>query len=264
MSDSPLEALLKRDRAIVLASLAAVTVLCWLSLIRMAQTMADMPMDMGDAVAMTQTTHWTAQDFVMMFVMWVVMMIGMMTPTAAPMVLVFARFSRSQKAQGRPNVPTGAFLAGYLSAWTGFSLVATVLQWALDQAALLSPMMVSNSPLLGGVILLAGGVFQLTPLKNACLTHCRSPLDFFMGHWRPGAVGAFRMGLAHGAFCLGCCWLLMGLLFFGGVMNLLWIGTITIFVLLEKVAPHGLAIARVSGFALIAAGIFVVAQAQSL
>ncbi len=248
----------------MLASLAAVTVLCWLYLIRMAQAMADMPMNMGEALAMTQTARWTAGDFVMMFVMWVVMMIGMMTPTAAPMVLVFARFSRTQKAQGRPYVPTGAFFAGYLTAWIGFSLVATALQWALDQAALLSPMMVSTSPLLGGVILLAGGVFQLTPLKNACLIHCRSPLEFFMGHWRPGGVGAFRMGLAHGAFCLGCCWLLMGLLFFGGVMNLLWIGTITIFVLLEKVAPHGLAIARVSGVALIAAGIFVVAQAQSL
>ncbi len=261
MTDTPLEAVLKRDRAVVLAGIVAITALCWIYLVRMAQAMATMPMSVGDAMAMTQVQAWTPSYFVMMLLMWVVMMIGMMTPSAAPMVLVFARFNRTRQEKGQPFVPTGAFLSGYLLIWSAFSLGATVLQWGLDRAALLSPMMVSTSPALGGGILIAAGIFQLTPAKNACLTHCRSPMEFFMTGWRDGVAGALRMGLEHGFYCLGCCWILMCLLFFGGVMNLVWIATITIFVLLEKVLPHGLALGRITGVALIAAGLVVITQA---
>ena len=262
MNDSALETVLKRDRLVVLAGLAGVTLVSWVYLVDMARDMAamSMPMNMGDAVAMTRIRPWTTGDFVMMFTMWAVMMVGMMTPTAAPMVLVFARYNRQQQGTGRPYVSTGAFLTGYLIAWTGFSLVATVLQWALDQAALLSPMMVSTSPLLGGSILIGAGVFQLTPAKNACLAHCRSPLQFFMENWRSGTAGALRMGIEHGVYCLGCCWILMGLLFFGGVMNLLWIATITIFVLAEKALPFGVWVGRVGGVLMAFFGLFIIFQ----
>lgn len=269
---TPLESILKRDRAIVLVALAGVTAVCWAYLVWMAMMMESMPQvmpesmpqsmptTMGDAVAMTQIRSWTATEFVLMFVMWVIMMIGMMVPSASPMVLLFAAYNRKRAEQNQPYVPTAAFLSGYLIAWTGFSLVATILQWALDQAALLSPMMVSTSPLLGGGILIAAGVFQLTPMKDACLRHCRSPMQFVMQNWRNGTGGALRMGLDHGIYCMGCCWILMALLFFGGVMNLLWIAIITIFVLVEKAAPFGLALGRACGVALILGGAFVILQ----
>ena len=251
------ENVLKRDRTIVLLALGAVTALAWLYLILMAVAMADMPASMGEAVAMTQIKPWSAADFALMFLMWAIMMVGMMLPSAAPMILVFAAFNRKQHAEGRLFVPTGAFVAGYLLVWTAFSAVATTLQWALDQAALLSPMMVSTSPLLGGLLLIAAGVFQLTPLKNMCLTHCRSPLQFVMTSWRKGAKGAVAMGLHHGAFCLGCCWFLMMLLFFGGVMNLMWIALITIFVFMEKALPYGSLLGRMTAPVMIAVGTLV-------
>ena len=252
-----LESVLKRDRMVVLLALGAVTALAWLYLILMAVAMADMPASMGEAVAMTQIKPWSAADFALMFLMWAIMMVGMMLPSAAPMILVFAAFNRKQHAEGRLFVPTGAFVAGYLLVWTAFSAVATTLQWALDQAALLSPMMVSTSPLLGGLLLIAAGVFQLTPLKNMCLTHCRSPLQFVMTSWRKGARGAVAMGLHHGAFCLGCCWFLMMLLFFGGVMNLMWIALITIFVFMEKALPYGSLLGRMTAPVMIAVGTLV-------
>ena len=255
---TPLELVLKRDRIVVLAALIGVTGLAWVYLIMMAVAMADMPASMGDAMAMTQIKPWSASDFVLMFLMWAVMMVGMMLPSAASMILIFATFNRKQHAEGRPFVPTGVFASGYLLVWTAFSVIATVLQWGLDQAALLSPMMVSTSPLLGGGLLIAAGVFQLTPFKNMCLEHCRSPLEFLMTGWRKGTRGALVMGLHHGAYCLGCCWFLMMLLFFGGVMNLLWIALITIFVLLEKALPYGSLMGRLISPFMIAAGVFFV------
>ena len=146
-----------------------------------------------------------------------------------------------------PLAPTGIFVIGYVVIWSLFSLGATIAQWALDCMALLSPMMMSNSPILGGLLLLTAGIYQLTPAKDACLRHCRSPVDFISSHWKPGGMGAFRMGIEHGVFCLGCCWILMGLLFFGGVMSLWWIGGLTLFVLLEKVMPFGAIGGRVIG-----------------
>jgi predicted metal-binding membrane protein len=269
-SSSPLEAVLKRDRLIVLVGLSGVTVLAWLYLVMLAAQMSDsMPNMSGmanmsgtDMLAMLQLRAWTAQDFVLMLLMWVVMMIGMMLPSAAPMILLFAIVNRKSQQQGNPFVPTSAFALGYLLVWSGFSVAATVLQWGLEQAALLSPMMVSTSPLLGGIILVAAGVFQWTPLKQACLIHCRSPIAFIMHGWRPGIGGAIRMGLEHGVYCLGCCWILMGLLFVGGVMSLVWIALITLFVLLEKAAPFGIAMGRASGLLLVLAGLAVMLHAD--
>ena len=200
---------------------------------------------------------WTAADFLLMFLMWAVMMVGMMLPSAMPMALVYAAVARKAERQGTSLPPTFVFIAGYVSVWTLFSLGATLAQWQLERLALLSPMMVSTSPALGGGLLVAAGIYQLTPAKETCLRHCRAPARFFAEHWRPGMRGAFRMGLFHGAFCLGCCWLLMGLLFFGGVMNLLWIAAITVFVLLEKVLPFGVRASRLTGVGLIALGLAV-------
>jgi predicted metal-binding membrane protein len=251
---STLEAVLRRDRLIVVAGLVGVAALAWLYLVVMAAGM-HMSMPMGEAMAMPQIRPWSAVDFVLMFLMWAIMMVGMMVPGAAPMILLYARVCRTQRDKGRPFAPTGAFLAGYVAVWAGFSLAATVLQWALEQAALLSPMMVSTSPILGGGLLIAAGIYQLSPLKHVCLKHCRGPLDFITRHWRTGTAGAFVMGIEHGAYCVGCCWILMGLLFVGGVMNLLWVAGIAILVLLEKVAPLGELTARAGGVALAGAGL---------
>ena len=159
-----------------------------------------------------------------------------------------------------PVVPTAVFLLGYLLVWTGFSALATLAQWGLHSAALLSPMMVSTSSVMGGVLLLAAGIFQWTPLKNACLIHCRSPLAFLMSEWRDGKRGALLMGVKHGSYCVGCCWILMALLFVAGVMNLLWVASITAFVLIEKVVPRGELVGHVAGGVLSLAGILLVGR----
>lgn len=147
-----------------------------------------------------------------MGLMWAVMMVGMMIPSAAPMTLIYATVARKAARQGTLLAPTAVFVLGHLGIWTLFSVGATLAQWALHEAALLSPMMVTNSAGLGAGLLVAAGVYQLTPMKNRCLDHCRSPAHFISQHWRPGTFGAFRMGLEHGLFCLRCCWVLMGLL----------------------------------------------------
>lgn len=255
---SPLETILKRDRIVIAAALIGVTILCWAYLIVMAIGMSGMSMD--NAVQMTVISSWDAGYFIMMFLMWAIMMVGMMLPSAAPMILLFAGANRTRKESGAPYVPTTAFATGYFIIWTLFSLAATLLQWLLNEMALLSPMMVSTSPLLGGGLLIAAGLYQMTPLKQACLKHCRSPMHFVMTNWRNGVRGAVRMGIDHGVFCLGCCWVLMGLLFFGGVMNLVWIASIAIFVLIEKLASFGEQGGKVCGGAMIVLGIFVFTQ----
>jgi predicted metal-binding membrane protein len=242
-----------------------VSLLAWLYVIREASSMKsantmdmnmhmEMNMDMGMDMAMPQMHTWTGIDLVLIFTMWTVMMIAMMVPTAGPMILLFATFNRKRREQKRPFVRTGIFLLGYLIVWTGFSVIAALAQWGLHRAALLSPMMVSTSSALGGSLLVAAGVFQWTPLKNSCLAHCRSPLDFFSGDWREGNKGALIMGLKHGAYCLGCCWVLMLLLFVTGVMNLIWIAAIAVFVLVEKVAPARLRAYISGGAGLVLAG----------
>ena len=194
-------------------------------------------------------------------VMWAVMMVAMMTPAAARMILMFATIHRRRAADGRPAVPTAIFVFGYLVVWTSYSIAAALAQVSLHAAALLSPGLATTSPLLGGGLLVAAGIFQWTPLKRACLAACRSPLSFLMNGWHEGRRGAFVMGLRHGLYCLGCCWALMALLFVAGVMNLLWIAAIALAVLVEKVVPHGDQVGRLTGAALIAAGVLLVVRA---
>jgi predicted metal-binding membrane protein len=248
-----LEVFLKRDRWFVLFGLAGTTALAWAYLVSMAADMDAMTMS---AMAMPAVETWSALDFWLMLVMWAVMMVAMMLPSAAPMILLYAAVSRRQRGRGHVFAPTGVFLAGYLVAWTAFSLAATILQWALEQAALLSPMMVSASPYLGGTLLVAAGVYQWTPLKHACLQNCRAPAGFLSRSWRNGTGGAVAMGIHHGIYCVGCCWVLMGLLFVAGVMNLLWIASITALVLIEKIAPGGHRFARIAGALFVAAGAY--------
>jgi predicted metal-binding membrane protein len=234
-----MDAALRRDRSLVLAGLALIAVLGWAYLVYLARAMAPMamsPASMPMDMAMPRVQGWGAGDLLLTFLMWAVMMAAMMVPSVSPMVLVFTGMLRKRAARW-PVLAAAAFVGGYLVIWTAFSALATLGQWGLHSAALLSPMMRSTSPLLGGALLLAAGIFQWTPLKNACLTHCRTPMGFLLSEWRDGARGAFRMGLSHGVYCVGCCWVLMVLLFAAGVMNLFWVAVIAAFVLLEKIVP---------------------------
>ena len=206
---------------------------------------------------------WSVGYFTAMLVMWMIMMVGMMVPSAIPMILIYASIVRKAAREGSSLVATEVFVAGYVVIWAFFSLVATIAQWALDRMALLSPMIMSNSQTLGGGLLLAAGAYQLTPFKAACLRHCRSPIQFLASRWKPGGIGAFQMGIEHGSFCLGCCWALMALLFFGGVMNLWWIGGLTLFVLLEKILPFGASAGRIMGAMVAVCGLLVLVRELS-
>jgi predicted metal-binding membrane protein len=247
--DATLEAAVRRDRLVVITALAVVIALSWAYLLA------------GAGMAMMTPAVWTPGYAVLIFFMWWVMMVAMMLPSAAPMILLFAAVNRRQRESGHPHVATSLFAAGYLAAWAGFGLVAVVLQWAFERTGILSPMLVGTNVILGGVVLLAAGAYQLTPIKHACLRHCRSPLAFLGTHWRRGARGALGMGLVHGAFCVGCCWFLMGLLFFGGVMNLYWIAGIALFVLFEKTVPAGHWLGYATGVALLVWGTGMLARA---
>ncbi|MEI2301165.1 DUF2182 domain-containing protein [Ensifer sp. MJa1] len=290
MADTALETLLRRDRAIVVAALAAVTVLSWLYILWLASSMEmmaaapaaggmdmgadmsgmdmpmDMPMDRPGGAGEGSTTSigvagahpWSPATFAYAFVMWAVMMVGMMVPSATPMILLYARVGRQASQQGKPFAPTGYFAGGYLAAWTLFAVFAVLLQWLLDRALLLTPALSSASQVLSACMLVAVGLYQWTPLKDRCLSQCQSPLHFIQNHGgfrgQPGA--AFGLGFRHGLYCVGCCWALMGLLFVGGVMNVLWIGAIAVFVLAEKVIPHGRLLTRAAGVALVVAGLW--------
>jgi predicted metal-binding membrane protein len=260
--DTILEAVLRRDRQVVVVALVSVVGVAWLWIMLGAGTgMSVMTLgSSSDGMARMMTPAvWTVGYASIMFSMWWVMMAAMMLPSAAPILLLFARINRKEKAVGRPFIPTGIFAVGYLVAWGGFSALATGLQWALERLGLLSPMMSTTSYWLGGAILLAAGMWQLTPIKGICLRHCRSPMGFLVQSWRPGRTGAFRMGLEHGTFCLGCCWFLMGLLFFGGIMNLLWIIGLAVLVLLEKTGPMGSSIGRIVGVGVASWGVLLLA-----
>jgi predicted metal-binding membrane protein len=234
---------------VTLAALAAVVVMAWAYVLAGAG-MRTTSAPMGEMMTGAARVPWSPAYFGLMLAMWAAMMVAMMLPSAAPMILLFATIERRRR-QIEPHRATALFGLGYVLVWLGFSLGATVLQGSLERLALLSPMMATTSTALGGAILVTAGLYQLTPLKHACLRHCRSPLDFITQHWRQGP---FRMGLRHGLFCLGCCWMLMALLFVGGVMNPLWIAGITLFVLVEKVAPRGNWVGHVAGIGLAAWG----------
>jgi predicted metal-binding membrane protein len=252
------EAVLKRDRAMVLAGVVGLSALAWAYLLALAWRMPHQDMTM--TMAMPHMQAWGATEVLLTWVMWAVMMVAMMTPSAAPMILMFATLNRRRRVQQGPLVSTTVFVVGYLLVWGGFSVVATLAQWGLHTAALLSPMLVSTSPLLGGILLAAAGIFQWTPLKSICLRQCRSPLGFVMAEWREGAWGALLMGLRHGRYCVGCCWILMALLFVAGVMNLLWVAVIAVFILVEKVLPRGELLGRVVGGMLMLAGLVLLSQ----
>jgi predicted metal-binding membrane protein len=240
--------------------LGGITVAAWVYVVVTAHRMGTGPASMtGQSMepmmdAVTGVQPWTATEFGLRLAMWAVMMVAMMVPTAAPMTLMYAAVARKAAAQHNPLAPTSVFITGYIAMWTIFSLLATTAQHALDQAALLSPLMVSTSAGFGAALLIAAGIYQLTPLKNACLRNCRTPARFLSRYWCTGNLGAFRMGLRLGAYCVGCCWILMGLLFVGGVMNLLWIAAIAIFILLEKTLPFGDVSGRIAGVAMILVG----------
>jgi predicted metal-binding membrane protein len=274
---SLLEAVLRRDRMVIVGSVALVIIGAWVWLVLGAGTgMRSMemsrilwPRSLGTDGGMSgmagmapppgMAPMWTPSYAAVMFAMWWVMMVAMMLPGAAPVLLLFARVNRSERGRGRPYVPTGLFAAGYLAVWGAFSLIATTVQWGLDRLGLLSPMMATTEALLGGVILIAAGLWQLTPVKRICLRHCRTPLSFLMNHWRPGRWGAFRMGLGHGAYCVGCCWFLMALLFVGGIMNLFWVAGLSVFILLEKMTKIGSGLGKAVGGVLSAAGVVLIA-----
>jgi len=248
-----LEAVLKRDRLIVLSGLAGVSALAWLYLVYLSRGMPDTVMGMEST--MPQRQAWAGRDLVLMFAMWAIMMVAMMVPSAAPAILLFAAINRQRREWQGAFGPTAVFLLGYLALWMGFSVVATLAQWGLHAASLTTGM-VSAGPILGAVLLIIAGIFQWTPLKRACLAHCRSPQGFFMTKWREGTVGALRMGFKHGVYCIGCCWLLMSLLLVAGAMNLLWVAAIAAFVLVEKAAPAGQWVSRIVGLVLVGWGIW--------
>jgi predicted metal-binding membrane protein len=246
-----LETIVRRERLIIGGCLAATVVLAWMYLFHTKAAMPDMDMP---GMVMRDLHEWGPATVLLLFVMWAVMMIAMMVPSATPMILAFLTVNQRRQATARPLVPVTIFLLGYLAVWTAFSAVATLAEWGLHEAALLSTSMTATSPTLNGGLLIAAGVFQWTPLKRACLKGCRSPLSFLMSEWRDGTAGAFLMGLRHGTYCVGCCWVLMALLFVAGVMNLSWVAAIALFVMAEKILAQGELLARGAGIALIAAG----------
>jgi predicted metal-binding membrane protein len=244
---------ISRDRTVVLGALALICAIAWTYLAYMGWGMAHM--DIGATMAiMPQMIAWSPIDVALVFAMWSIMMVAMMLPSATPTILLFAALRR-QATQSRALADVAVFVAGYVAIWTAFSLLASLMQWGLLEARLVSPMMVAASPALGGGLLLAAGVFELTPFKEACLSKCRAPAAFIAAHWRKGTRGAFTMGLRHGLYCVGCCWLLMLLLFVLGVMNLIWIALLSGFVLVEKILPNPRWFRTLAGCAFIGWGI---------
>lgn len=251
--------MLKRERAIAIAALVLLCALAWGYTIAgagLGMSAWDMTgfawfphrMGMGDAFE----AHWSLAAWVLIVAMWWVMMIAMMTPSAAPAILLYAKVYQHTSAQSKVLAPTGAFAAGYLLVWLVFSLAAALLHWALDRSGLVAAMMMgSRSRSLSAGLLIAAGIYQLSPLKRSCLAQCRAPASFLSRHWRPHIGGALRLGVIHGAYCVGCCGVLMALLFVGGVMNLVWIAALTALVLIEKAVPGGQWVARGTGVALI-------------
>ena len=271
MRDRALEVVLQRDRAIIVAALILITGLSGAYVLWLVDNMAMGGRDMtgfrmipdGMGLMMPTSAPWQPFEFVFVLLMWAVMMLGMMTPSAAPMVLLYARVGRQAATQGKPFAASGWFFGGYLLVWMAFALAATVAQWALERAALLTPMMKGANGIFGGAVLIAAGLYQWTRLKDACLRQCQAPWLFIQRHggFRRTAIGSLGLGVRHGTYCVGCCWALMSLLFVGGVMNVLWIIVISLLVLTEKVIPAGRAIARITGGGFLGLGIWLFATA---
>lgn len=263
--DALIERVVRRDRVVAAAGVFGIAALAWAHLVAMARhgehagMGAGMSAGMHAGMAMPPLPAWGAAEVGLLFAMWTVMMVAMMLPSAAPLVLLFAAMARRRRERRSPAAPTAALAAGYLLAWTAFSAAAALVQWALHEAALLSPAMASTSRPFGALVLVAAGAYQWTPLKGRCLSECRSPFGFLTREWREGVRGAVVLGMRHGAFCVGCCWVLMALLFVAGVMNLLWVAGIAAFVLVEKLAPRGAWLGRAAGLLLVAWGGWILA-----
>jgi predicted metal-binding membrane protein len=273
---------LKRDSLVVAVALAVITILAWIYLAVLGAEMQTLAMSaqmqpampgihgMGDMVGTANgqgaamapaLTAWTLAHFLFTFAMWAVMMVGMMTPSVSPMVLIYSRLAKTAALQGTPFASSAWFAGGYLIAWTAFALVASFAQYALDRALLLTPMMTLQSRTVGGGLLVAAGIYQWLPIKSACLSSCRAPLAFVQRHggFSASALGSLRLGALHGLYCIGCCWALMLLLFVAGVMNLFWIAALMLVVLAEKVLPAAAYISRAVGTVAIAAGLWLLA-----
>ncbi|MEP6905532.1 MAG: DUF2182 domain-containing protein [Gemmatimonadales bacterium] len=251
-SQSSVAGSLRRDRVAITSCIVLITALAWAYLVHLN---GQMTANMG----MAMTASWGVPDVFFTFLMWAVMMVGMMSPTAAPVLFLFSGMQVRQPG-GLQSYAVPLFALGYTTVWVGFSALAALAQWALHEAALLSPGMAASSSRVAGAILIAAGIYQLTPAKGACLRQCQSPLGFLLSRWRDGEWGALQMGLRHGLYCLGCCWALMTVLFVVGVMNLVWVAALTGFILLEKFGGAGPIIARLGGAALIAFGVLIVVR----
>ena len=259
---SSIELLIQRDRLWIALGLVSAIVLAWVYLLRESAAMDAMAAEarMHAAMGMAGMTMraWGAADWLGLFAMWAVMMVGMMLPSAAPVImLVLAAYRRRSDPHAR--LAAVAFIGGYAIVWTTFSASAALAQLELHRTALLSDDMRLHSSAVSGMLLLIAGVYQWLPVKNRCLAHCQAPLAFLTQRWRPGVGGAFSMGASHGAFCVGCCWLLMTLLFVLGVMNLIWVAALAAIVLLEKLTRHGLIAGRLLGLAAVVWGVYLLA-----
>jgi predicted metal-binding membrane protein len=251
-----LELALQHHRGPLVVLVILFPLACWAWIVVLAR---DMYGPMTGASAWMMTLRWDARHVLLLWLMWAVMMAGMMLPSASPMLVMFGLAAR-RRASGRPaGTEIYALAAGYLVVWAPFSVAATATQLILSTRLAISPMMTLTSPRAGAALLVVAGIYQITPLKHACLQRCQSPLAFLMHNWRAGIGGAFRMGIDHGVYCLGCCWALMLLLFVGGVMNLTVIAALTAFVAFEKLSPFGVHAARVSGVLLVGLGAWMLA-----
>jgi len=255
-----LEKLLQRDRAIVIIGLITITLLAWIYTINRSVGMTSTDDMLVTQMSLSGMQVWQVEDVVFNLVMWATMMIAMMIPSAAPMILTYIGLNRRRNISSTSISATTLFLLGYLIVWFSFSAGATLLQWGFQSAGMLSPDTMRLPPLAGGILLILAGIFQFTPLKDVCLSNCRTPLSFLTTEWRDGAKGALIMGLRHGRYCLGCCWHLMLLLFVAGVMNLLWVALIAGFVLAEKVMPAGRWVSRVGGLIVVGWGVWLLFQ----
>jgi predicted metal-binding membrane protein len=252
---------ISRDRIVIAGCVVLVTALAWTYLIHLGQQMTAMSgaASMMERMSMPMTAEWSGRDFAYVFLMWSVMMVGMMTPAALPVLVLFAQMKAS-RGNTAPSHAALLFGATHITVWVLFSVLAASLQWLLHQGSLLSSGMILTSPIAGGLILIGAGVYQLTTLKSGCLRRCQSPLGFLLTNWREGTKGVIELALRHGIYCLGCCWALMLVLFAVGVMNLAWVAAITVFILVEKFGPAGSQISKAGGVAMILIGAFSVVR----
>jgi predicted metal-binding membrane protein len=259
-SQTSVAGLVSRDRRIIASCILLIGALAWAYLIRLDHQMASSPASqtMMGKMEMTLDASWGARDLLFTFGMWAVMMVGMMTAAAAPVLLLFTEMQTRRDEGGAP-IMAMLFGLGYVAVWVGFSAAAALAQWGLHQGLWLSSSMALTSSPLAGAILIGAGAYQLTPAKGTCLRRCQSPLGFLLGNWREGGKGALQMGIRHGAYCLGCCWALMFVLFVVGVMNLAWVAALTAFILAEKFGRGGARVARVGGLVMIGFGAFILA-----